>query len=686
LALKEDLQALYAHFGVPGKHGIYSTQQVREHLRDLAAKALPQGDDIGADELFRLQRHLILRHLVDGEELHPIFEVVEVLRDVVRPRAGRCFANFDAEAGWRNAVQRCLDYLTLRSPDEQLGDATFRAVHVRTVNVAEAAARLRQAGMNLAVESGHIIPATGEIERAGARLHTTVQELGGAEVTARLLTSMEPLFDPHMGRYHLVRNLSNLSEYVRPQVPFGYLLNLAVREVHVAPKRRLVADEFQRRWEDLVAEATDLVAILNVQPYTIYENMFMGPEQLTRTLQQEALYDSAFTLVQLRPSDIVPMLKGLFEWVDEGELRARVGWTLGGAVEVTECILRNATAPHGCHFRTSDIAAHLRHRSKGEVRKILLALSHEPGKVNEGYTLPTHGERVTFGFRPLIRLHDDSYLLVSPSWCGPAFYEAIAASLRGAGFAKVQERLGDATEAFARAVLEHHGVPSRSGQYMDSIGKEGECDAAVESTKDVIFIEMKGKALTRAARAGTIPNLMADVAASFLKAQAQAGGHEVRIRRDGHLQLKHKTEGEYLIELQGREVERVALTLLEYGAFQDRVFCQGILGAVINAVIRVDDAVWKKKFQELFASQSDLRTQVQEQLDLAGGDLGPNPFMNVTFLSIPQLLVLLDGVDSPDSFRSALWSNRHTTFGTRDFYFELSQMRRLKAAAPSPEE
>jgi len=48
-------------------------------------------------------------------------------------------------------------------------------------------------------------------------------------------------------------------------------------------------------------------------------------------------------------------------------------------------------------------------------------------------------------------------------------------------------------------------------------------------------------------------------------------------------------------------------------------------------------------------------------------------------MSIPQLLIMLDEVSDPETFRATLWSYRHMVTGTSDLYFEMSNMRRMKA-------
>lgn len=58
-------------------------------------------------------------------------------------------------------------------------------------------------------------------------------------------------------------------------------------------------------------------------------------------------------------------------------------------------------------------------------------------------------------------------------------------------------------------------------------------------------------------------------------------------------------------------------------------------------------------------------------------------FFNCWFLSLPQLLILLDGVDGPAGLKSALWQTRAVATGTNDFYHDFAWMRDLKAKATS---
>lgn len=189
----------------------------------------------------------------------------------------------------------------------------------------------------------------------------------------------------------------------------------------------------------------------------------------------------------------------------------------------------------------------------------------------------------------------------------------------------------------------------------------------------------KKKTLTRRAKAGSDAHLLLDFAGSLLAAQAQAGWHEVQLRRHHHLDLARDGIAKRL-ELNGREVERVAVSLLDFGSFQDRFLLKQFLELTMNVSFTPVAASLNEKFEELNELLVAIRKQVAA---LYPGQKEVNqPFFNCWFLSVPQLLVLLDGVTDGASFRAELWSCRHVVTGSSDFYFDLSRMRQWKREAP----
>ncbi len=285
-----------------------------------------------------------------------------------------------------------------------------------------------------------------------------------------------------------------------------------------------------------------------------------------------------------------------------------------------------------------------------------------------------------FFLRPLLRMSGNQFVLLDRSVCAPACLEALMTPLR-AEIKELDDKVGMAVERFIEAEFASHGVPISGGDY-DAGGNHGECDLVIEVPHVVIFSEIKKKTLTRRAKAGSDAHLLLDLANSLLAAQVQAGWHEVRLRHHGHLDLERDGTVTRL-ELNDRQVERVAVSLFDFGSFQDRILLKQFLEATMCATFTPTAKSLEKKFEEINAALVEIRAQLaelhpgQKEID--------QPFFNCWFLSVPQLLVLLDGVTDAAGFKAVLWSCRHFVTGSSDLYFDLSYRRRLeKDAAANP--
>jgi hypothetical protein len=281
-----------------------------------------------------------------------------------------------------------------------------------------------------------------------------------------------------------------------------------------------------------------------------------------------------------------------------------------------------------------------------------------------------------FFLRPLLRHPGRRFVLLDRSVCAPACLEALLTPLR-LERKGLDDRIGSEVERFLKAQFASHGIPTSGGDY-DAGGQHGECDLVLEAPDAVIFLEVKKKTLTRRSRAGSDAHLILDLAGSLLDAQVQAGRHEVRLRHHGYLDL-HRDGSTTRLELNDRQVERVAVSLFDFGSFQDRILLTQFLEATMNARFRPLAASLNEKFDKINKALIEIREQVGA---LHPGQREVNqPFFNCWFLSVPQLLVLLDGVGDTADFKAALWSCRHVVTGSSDLYFDLSYMRRLKKEA-----
>ncbi|WP_205520821.1 hypothetical protein [Propylenella binzhouense] len=659
----QNLEQLYSYVGL-NKSGSLAREQVSEALCARMRDAFASGHKAVWQACRLLQTDLIREHVLRDVPLNPYFEVLCHLKDAMR--------SDDKPSGirddWKAAIAAARDHVEINSWQTLPG-----RTYAREFAVARAAKALEDSGYEIDLSPGWIsLSKTGEAKLVRA-IETTIAKMGGLNVARRIFAKIASTFDPGQGRYHLVPRIS-LTGGGAPQVPWGYLLQLAAK--HLEGDRPL--DDDDRRWGHLLHLSTNYAAVLDVQPYAPIAYRTFDAEDLLVFLRDVALYDTLFRIPQLRPSDVDRIARGMLDFLDSAAPTTS-GWSLDQALSLIAHILdpiRDVRGP--IILRKSDICRAMPDIPK-EIVYCLLdeVLCHAAAGVNRRFSYPTDAPTtadntlgITFSSRPLLKL-GTCYCLIDRSVCAPAFIEALLAALRPQREG-LDNAVGLAMERFVEREFVAHGVPTLSGDY-DHDTKHGQCDVIADTPQTLIFFELKKKALTRRAQAGMDADLLLDLAGSLLKAHAQAGWHEVRLKQAGTLELVRDGVTRTL-SLNGREVEKVAMSMLDYGSFQDRIVLRHFLETTMNATFRPVDLQLSKRFDEINVSLAEIRDQIA--LNYPRREQVEHPFFNCWFMSVPQLLILLDGVSDAAGFRAALWTCRHITTGSADLYYELSLMRR----------
>jgi Holliday junction resolvase-like predicted endonuclease len=678
---ERDLRRLYDYVGL--EHGSAHTDRaVSDALYARIRGCFTSGHSSVWRACKSLRKDLIREHVLRGAPLDPYFEVLDHLQHAIRtagdPRAS-------IEGDWDRAIRAAFDHVQLHS----WGVATREQAHARDFMVARAARALRDAGFAIRLEPGSLrLEETAETALIAA-IEDLVATMGGINVARRIFATISPSYDADQQRYHVVPHVSTSGGGV-PQIPWGYLIQLAAKHA----QGRAPYFNTDDQWRRLCGLSQAFAAVIDVQPYAPNFYGTMDATALMPYLQEMAVYDTLFRIPQTRPADIVRVARGMFDWLNTSA-PTKAGWSIDQVLEIIGCLLDPARDVRGPIFVDE---ASIRRACPGVPREVATqildeVLSHPPAGANRNFARPTDAPVPEnpdlkeaghdFFLRPLLRGSGRRFILLDRSVCAPACLEALLTPLR-LETKGLDDKVGLAVERFLKEEFASHGVPTGGGDY-DCGNEHGECDLVIEAPETVIFSEVKKKTLTRRAKAGSDAHLLLDLAGSLLAAQAQAGWHEVRLRRYGHLDLKRDGNTTRL-ELNGREVERVAVSLFDFGSFQDRTLLKQFLEATLNASFTPVAATLKKKFDEINEALVEIRKQVAALYP--GQRELKQPFFNCWFLSVPQLLVLLDGVTDGPGFRAALWSCRHVVTGSSDVYFDLSKMKRWKretaAGPPKP--
>jgi len=680
LSSVEDLTGLYESYGIEYENSL-TPYGVQNHLYKTIQKNLA-GNQLSRTQLFLLKDQLLFTHFIRAEQLQPYLGILETVIDAIREKDNNPeqsihqLVSLEFEDKWRTALQAAWD-LTVISPQRiEYNLQDLEKSYRRQFVVGNSARILQSEGCNVDIEDGRVVIEESQARRIANRIEADIRLLGGIEALRRLFDVIEPCHHEKQGRYHLGRTFNSLIQANFPSIPVGYLLNLCVKH----PRRQiLVAVESPDNiWKRILRNSIALTSILDVQPHNQFALLFHRTDTITRFLQELAVYDNLFCPTQLRPSDVPKMLRGLFSWLSE-TIQQNLRWTPEQAAMIAEKIFKLAEGKlHPVTFQAEQLYKLAPELGKEEIDKLLTIYSHELSSVNHGFQIPEDVSQISsenyFQHKPLIRLNRDEYLLISSSICSPAFYEAIVSELRAKVDSKINDKkLGEEIENFIKNEFSKRGIEFKYGYYnVPSKGKPPEIDIVVEASDTLIFFEIKAKALTRNSRVGSDLNLFLDLTGSLIHSQNQINGHEIFIRKNKFIPLENGST----CELNGRDIARVSVTLLDFGSFQDRSVISQFLESMLLGTFDTSNNTDINKIINLNKKLNEFQYQFNEIVQLDPTRAG-NPFYNCWFLSVPQLLIILDNVHSNDDLKRELWRTRSISTSSLDFYREYEYARQL---------
>jgi hypothetical protein len=480
------------------------------------------------------------------------------------------------------------------------------------------------------------------------------------------------MYIPEYKRY-LVRNeISFLSFQAMPMVPFGFLLNLAVKHIG-KPEAKLTRSKSDALLEEINYKSKLLGTIADARAYGIWELHFQNEDTLLNTIRSIGLYDAIFSFPSADIGDIIAYMEHLFYWQDNAVFRARYGFGKDEILQITRAVDLIAPDNGPCIIYVSAIRKIVNHIDTEVITNILTELSHQQGTINPNYVLTEHYDQINFGQRPLIQLGHTKFLLCDKSWCATAFYEALAAMIRTFDSNKNESniQIGYALEEFVRSRFREKGITYHHGNYADPGAAKGEADGIIETEKAIVLLEIKKKVLTRRSKAGSTVSLVIDLAGSLLEAQVQAGRTEILLREQGYITLESQTILSKIL-FNGREIERVTLSQWDFGSFQDRGIVNNFLTILANheyTLLKEDNESDVAAFKKMQKLRKEHETQAVK-LHKLDPRFDHYPFFSTWFLSVPQILTILKYANNNEEFYKVLSSTKGVTMSSMNFYFE----------------
>ncbi|MBE0650216.1 MAG: hypothetical protein IH595_05180 [Bacteroidales bacterium] len=670
----DNLQEVCKQLSIDTTNG-YDRSQVTDKLYQNIRAAIHLNSENKAGKISRttflkLQSDLIYRYILYDENPVEYLKVLRVIQDSCRQN-GDYFSPFSNIEDWKTAIVNAKNFNTFSSSTFSTKLESLRKNYPKDFDIATSVKQLVDKGCKVEIKDSDIHIISG-LETVLNEINEKVKTIGGIIVLKSLFIHLnrQKKYSARFERYFFTREASGISFDQRPQIPFGFLLNLSLKY----PYENLKGKKSQ----DLLDEIIHLAIIISngafgVQQYNFWNFHFQTGETIIQFLTEIVLWDTMFAIPQCRPSSAIDICDNLFAFIGDNDFQNALGFTRDEFISVLKELNKVVTDIHSpTVVYHSTLCKSLKQIDKSTIQAILDLLSHQ-SNVNEKYILSSDYTSIDFWKKPLMKLGATKFLLVNKSWCAPNYFEAIATPLR-VNFKShrrdLDNELGRQLEIYLQNKLTTKGITFITGDY-DVEGLHGECDLLIESEKAIILIEFKKKVLTGKAKSGVDIDLLIDLSESVLDAQIQAGRTEIILREKVNIKLKAKDGSTKIINLNNRHVERVALTQLEFGGLHDRSIFKHFLIALLAHSYKTfsDDPEIVEKFKKLKGKQAKWVKQYDKLCEI-DPKYPKYPFFDCWFMSLPQLLEVINLSTNNNSFYETFCKTKHVTLNTLDWYKE----------------
>lgn len=646
-------------------------------LTDIRSCFTVRESDRALSDIRNIINDLGLRHICEQLSYAVYLGVANAIQQALMERGDSQACTSD----WTKAVELGFQYAAAFPSGLPEDQRWMTNVKVNTLSVAVQGLRAKGYPIDLPATGGVNVP-----EATAARLMADIEKLAeslGRALATSAANQIAGNYSAELGRFNLGRPGHTVTINAKPELPLAYLYQLGLRYFGLRPS----AQDPQRALEELFLLVELATALLDVTS-TIYDTLFARTTDVVGILQKSVVYDAVFLVTQAKPSHAREYLSWMMTSDKLSALKGKGGRTshqihslammlidAAGKANPRDFIFI-APGPAAAAMNISDIAL---------ARKTLIDVFAHTKGANQRLAFPPKDTDVDAPFRPLLVADNQIWMQPGPvgaravvnaalDWCKNTWPKKDAFD---------DEALGPLFERFVREKLAARGVLVHHGDYRQGTAT-GECDAVIETQKAVIFLELKTKMLTRAARAGDDVIALFDLAQALVRPQAQAMERHAVLRASGALTLTESGRT-HNIELNGREVLRVSLTRGDLGSLHDRAFMQQFLRLGCVSTFETVDPARQSKLDELhlyFGKLNDAAQRAQE------------PYLETQFpferswsLSVFHLLMLLERTTENESFSRELQRTRRIFTPLKDYYAEYAYLLHLEAyrtTAPAP--
>ena len=669
----DDFPEIYKKLEIESENGGYSRMSItkniynsiKEFLSDTNEKDLMPFEDFGF-----IGKSLVHKSVFEQNYQTDPIVIYKTVRDAMDKSLSTLPSLKNLEI-WKKVLSLAKD-LNVISNTHKLNVDQFREDYPRHYDEAEAALELSKKGVVFKLTDRGLSLLEGE-KIILTEISNLIKSIGSKEL-AIFLTN-EANYNKKMKRYSTLREYSILPHKTERAIPYGFLINYIAKYLGEKNDTSLI---LSTEIENLLYLSKLFVqAVYQSQPYSIWDTEFAKGNGVIELMKDISMFDTLYCFTQMNPLHSLEITEGLLKWIRGTEHEISLGYTVDEFLKVYSYVLNDTHEKGYFEFDSTMVLQNTDDLNSDTIDKILDDTSHKINEANSDYDYPGDYSSVDYHFKPITEINNNKFAILDRQLSAISLFDAFAFKLRNLKVKNLESEIGNAIEKFLYSKLYSKGISYCTGDYKVD-GVAGEADLIIESENKIVLVEFKKKVLTRDAKSGEDVSLIKDLAKSLLASSTQCLRTEFFLRKNGQLELE-TANGTLMLQHNDREIERVSLTHMDFGGFQDRTIIIQLLSAFyFNSFhpYSTEESV-KKEFAKLDELQEVFRDYVNKISSL-NDEFKSHPFFNSWFISISQLLTVIEDSSDNNSFVENFCSIKHLSTKRLDFYFEYDYAKKMK--------
>lgn len=620
----------------------------------------------------RLIKHIIFESILHDTSPFPYLNILQFIFDAARHKEQDKTTPETSENkyfdNWKDLI---LIVLSARNKSHFFTESTISTAFNKEIEFSTSCKRLSTYGIEFEYHKGNIIIKKEPHDVILKKTHNYINNLGGTLILDYSFRMLDRTFEPIQERFQIYRKTSQGMDYITPEVPWGYIIALGAKNIH--KKQTISHCNTNNEYSSFIQFMTDLVSAFEIQPYVIWESMYVDSLKVIEFFQENILYDNLISFFQIKSSYVIDIIKKISVYWGNEKIQS-FDLKLDDIIKVGISIIELSKVKNISKISKSKISQKCG-ISPSITKDIIDKIYTSKNNNNLGF--PPSSEDIDHVLTPLTPLQG-MHVALPKGITSLSVLNCILNQVskpNGIFDNAKDSSIGKFLEQFVWEQVNKSGVKCYRGDYISKDKKiKGDCDLLIKTNDYIYLFEIKKKALTRKAMSGTDFQIVKDLADSVMRSQSQCAKTEYVLLTDKKITLTVENEIE-TINYSNERIFKISLSLHDFGALQDMTILSTILRLSLQVNFNSNDEVvnsklssWKQ-YIDIFRDYTLKSLKLQNNKEIN--------FKNNMFMSVPQLLTILADSHNENEFSDICKESQHMTYGTRCFYKEYSLRKAL---------